>query len=99
MLHFRHTCPRHQQAFIEAAKCGGCYDPAMMEVVRRRTLAWLSAKFPRMVLDHYNQSVCLACKLEENGVDMKVIERAIVELATGRAPGEVRWRSTLGDRG
>jgi hypothetical protein len=92
MLRFRHTCTRHQQAFIEAAKRGGCYDPAMMEVVRRRTLAWLSPKFPRMVLDHYNQSVCLACKLEENGVDMKVIERAIVELATGRAPGEVRWR-------
>jgi hypothetical protein len=51
-LHFRRTCSRHQQIFIEAAKRGGCYDPEKMDEVRRKTVAWLSAKFPRMVLDH-----------------------------------------------
>jgi hypothetical protein len=95
MLHFRHTCSRHQQAFIEAAKRGGCCDPGEMEVVRRKTLAWLSAKFPRMVLDHYNEEGCLGCKLEANHVDLKVIERVIIELAKGHAPSEVQWRPTL----
>ncbi len=88
MLHFRHTCSRHQQAFIESAKRGGCRDPADIEVVRRKTLAWLSAKFPRMVLDHYNEETCLGCKLEANHVDLKVIERVIIELANGLAPKE-----------
>jgi hypothetical protein len=92
MLHFRRTCSRHQQAFIDAAQRGGCDDPAKMEVVKRKMLAWLSTKFPRMVLDHYNHSVCLACKLEENGVDMKVIERVIIDLSKGLAPDEAQRR-------
>jgi hypothetical protein len=95
MLHFHNTCPRHQEALIEAAKRGGCYDPAMMEVVRRKTLAWLSVKFPRMVLDHYNEKGCLGCKLEANRVDLKAIEGVIIELAEGRAPSEVLWKPTL----
>jgi hypothetical protein len=95
MLHFRRTCSRHQQAFIEAAKRGGCYDPAKMDVVKRRTLAWLSIKFPRMVLDHYNEKSCLGCKLEAYRVDLKVIEQVIIELAKGHAPSEVRWKPTL----
>jgi hypothetical protein len=95
MLHFRHTCSRHQQAFIESAMRGGCLDPAEMEVLRRKTLAWLSAKFPRLVLDHYNEETCLGCKLEAYRVDLKVIERVIIELAKGRAPNEVQWTPTL----
>jgi hypothetical protein len=95
MLHFRHTCSRHQQAFIEAAKRGGCDDPAKMEVVRRKMLAWLSAKFPRMVLDHFNEESCLGCKLESNHVDLKEIERVFSELAKGHAPSEVQGRPTL----
>jgi hypothetical protein len=90
MLHFRHTCPRHQQAFMGAAQRGGCDDPAKMEVVRRKMLAWLSAKFPRMVLDHFNEKSCLGCKLEATHVDLKEIERVFSELAKGLASSEAR---------
>jgi hypothetical protein len=90
MLHFRHTCSRHQQAFVEAAQRGGCDDFAKMEIVRRKMLAWLSAKFPRMVLDHFNEESCLGCKLEATHVDLKEIERVFGELAKGLAPNEVR---------
>ncbi|MGO8917988.1 MAG: hypothetical protein ACLQJR_18960 [Stellaceae bacterium] len=81
MLTFRYTCPRHQQVFIEAAKRGGCYDLQTMDEIRRKTLAWLSNKFPRAVLDHFNEESCLGCKLEANGVDSSDVERVISELA------------------
>jgi hypothetical protein len=77
MLRFRYTCPRHQQVFIEAAKRGGCHDLAKMDEVRRKTLAWLSFRFPRMVLDHFNEESCLGCKLEASGMVDDDLRRAI----------------------
>jgi hypothetical protein len=81
MLQFRYTCPRHQLVFIEASKRGGCFDLEQMDEVRRKTLAWLSVRFPRMVLDHFNEGSCLGCKLESNGVGVEGVERAITELS------------------
>lgn len=86
MLRFRHTCARHQRAFIEAARRGGCDDPVIMDEVRRKALVWLSTKFPRMVLDHFNEANCLGCKLEENGVDLRDLERIIIDLSAEAAP-------------
>ncbi len=54
MLTFHHACSHHLRMFIEAAKRGGCYDPEKMDEVRRKTLSWLSARFPRTALDHFN---------------------------------------------
>ncbi len=51
-----------------------------MEEVRRKTLAWLSTRFPRAVLEHFNEEICLGCKLEANCVDVSELERVIVEL-------------------
>jgi hypothetical protein len=86
MYHFRYTCPRHQRAFVEAAKRGGCGNFAKLDEVRRKTLAWLSVRFPRMVLDHFNEESCLGCKLEENGADLRDVEHFIIELSRSRVP-------------
>jgi hypothetical protein len=64
MLQFRYTCARHQQMFIEAATRAGCSDPAEMDDIRRRLLAWLSARYPRLVLEHFHEETCLGCELE-----------------------------------
>lgn len=88
MLHFRYTCRHHQQMFIEAAKVGGCYDLEKMDEVRRKTLAWLSARYPRAVLDHFNEESCLGCKLEASGLDLKEVGQVIAELAEAVASEE-----------
>lgn len=90
MLHFRYICARHQRAFIEAAKRGGCHGFAKMDEVRRKTLAWLSVRFPRAVLDHFNEESCLGCKLEENGIDLRDLEHVIIEIAESGAPHHAR---------
>ena len=80
MLRFRYTCARHQREFILASKRGGCSDPDQMDEIRRKTLAWLSTKFPRLVLDHFNDNSCLGCKLEANAVGTKETGLFITEL-------------------
>ncbi len=90
MLSLPYACPRHKQAFIEAAKRGGCHDPAKMDEVRRKVLAWLSAKYPRAVLDHYNEKTCLACKLEASRFDMGDVRRAVIEMSKSLASDELR---------
>jgi hypothetical protein len=81
MLQFRHTCARHQRVFIEAAKRGGCSDLEKMNEVKRKTLAWLSLRFPRIVLDHYNENSCLGCKLEAGGLGTAEAEDIITEIS------------------
>jgi hypothetical protein len=88
MLHFRYTCAPHQRMFIDAVKRGGCHDSEKMDEVRRKTLAWLSLRFPRMVLDHFNESSCLGCKLERSGVGLEELGRAIMRLAADVAAAE-----------
>lgn len=85
MLTFRYTCSRHQQMFIEAAKRGGCFDAEKLDEVRRKTRVWLSAKFPRAVLDHSNGRSCLGCLLEATYGDISEIERVIADLAQALA--------------
>ena len=86
VVKFSYTCPRHQQMFIEAARRGGCRDPDELDAARRRTLAWFSVKFPRMVLDHFNEDSCRVCKLETNGVGLDEIEHVVIELAPHQRP-------------
>jgi hypothetical protein len=81
MLIFRYVCPHHRRIFIDAAKRGGCYDAESMDEVRRKALAWLSTKFPRAVLDHFNEETCLGCKLEANCLDVGELEDIVVELS------------------
>jgi hypothetical protein len=81
MLQFRYTCARHQRVFIEAAKRGGCHDLEKMDEVRRKTLAWLSVRFPRMVLNHFNEDSCLGCKLEACGIGTTEAEGIITEIS------------------
>jgi hypothetical protein len=77
MLQFRYTCERHQQVFIDAVKRAGCSDPAEMDDIRRRLLAWLSARYPRMVLEHFQEATCLGCELEARFGDRNELDRAI----------------------
>jgi hypothetical protein len=97
MVKFRYTCSRHQQMFIEAARRGGCRDSRQLDAVRRKTLAWFSVKFPRMVLDHFNEDSCLGCKLETSGVGLDELERVVLDLAAGLTTHDVeeRRRGTL----
>ncbi len=64
MLGFRFTCPRHQRVFIETVQSAGCFDPAQMDEVRRRMLAWFSRHYPSLVLDHFRDQTCLGCEFE-----------------------------------
>lgn len=86
MLRFRYTCLRHQEAFVAAAHRGGCRELEKMDDIRRKTLAWLSARFPRLVLEHFNEESCMACKLEANGFDLGELERAITAFAREMVP-------------
>lgn len=99
MLHFRFTCPRHQRDFVEIAGRGGCHDPVEIDEIRRKTLAWLSTRFPRMVLDHFNEQSCLGCKLDVNGVDLKEVECVILDFARRLAARETIPARPLRSRG
>jgi len=88
MLQFRYTCERHRQMFVAVVKRAGCSDPAEMDDIRRRLLAWLSARYPRMVLDHFHEGTCLGCELEARFGDASEIDRAIravEEMASAKA--------------
>jgi hypothetical protein len=82
MLAFRYTCQRHQRIFVNVLTRQGCTDPVKMDEIRRRILAWLSAKCPRAVLDHFNEECCVACLLETDFVDMNEIYAKLGEMAT-----------------
>lgn len=81
MLRFRCTCAHHQDVFVAAARRGGCFDLGEIDVLRQKTLARLSAVYPRAVLDHFNEESCLGCKLEAGGIDLGEIERLVTGLA------------------
>ncbi|HWG79255.1 MAG TPA: hypothetical protein VN681_05740 [Stellaceae bacterium] len=87
MAQFRYTCARHRQMFIETVTRAGCTDPAEMDDLRRRLLAWLSARYPRMVLEHFEEATCLGCELEarfgDNG-EIERLRRALEELVRTR---------------
>ena len=61
----------------------------MMAALRRRLRAWLSARYPRMVLAHFDEATCLGRELEARFGDNGEIERL------RRAPR--RWSSTETD--
>lgn len=81
MPKFHFTCDRHQRQFLELAAGAGCTDPERLEELRAKILAWLSARYPRHVLDHFNEESCLPCKLHDAHVDTAEIARAVVEFA------------------
>jgi hypothetical protein len=81
MEKFRFTCARHEQRFRDLVARAGCTDPAKREELGRKTLAWISTRYPRHVLDHFNEGSCLGCKLEAAHVDLAEIERRITDLA------------------
>ena len=81
MEKFRFTCARHELRFRDLVARAGCTDPAKREELGRKTLAWISTRYPRHVLDHFNEGTCLGCKLEAAHVDLAEIERRITELA------------------
>jgi hypothetical protein len=89
-----YTCARHQQMFVEIVRRGGCFGRTRTHDLRRKTLAWLAVRFPRMVLDHFNEGSCLGCKLESNGLDVAEIERVITGLAQGLSLDEAPPRPT-----
>jgi hypothetical protein len=101
MLQLRHTCTRHQRAFLDAATRGGCQNDKNLEAVRRKTLAWLSIRFPRMVLDHFNEESCLGCKLELCGMGQEEIERVVADLSkdictrNDSAQNDIRYRNRM----
>lgn len=94
MLEFRYACLRHQQMFIATVEREGCRDPDQMEQVRRRMFAWLSEKFPSMVLDHFNAAACLGCAIENAHIDTTEMYKTIRDIArattSGVSPGDVR---------
>lgn len=77
MVQFRYTCARHQQKFVDVVTRAGCTDPAKMDQLRRRILAWLSARYPRMVLEHFQEATCLGCELEARFGDNSELERVL----------------------
>jgi hypothetical protein len=80
MLQFRYTCARHRRMFIEAVTRDGCTDPGEMDDIRRRLLAWLSARYPTMVLEHFEQATCLGCELETRFGASGEIDRVLAAL-------------------
>ena len=75
MLGFRYVCERHQQLFADSVVREGCCDPERMEKARRRLLAWLSEKYPRLVLDQFNNEACLGCAIERPRSSCAVVRR------------------------
>jgi hypothetical protein len=81
VLAFRYVCARHRAQFIEAVAREGCRDPAAMEQVRRRLLAWLSQTYPRLVLETFNTECCMGCGLDAWCIDLADMYAAIARFA------------------
>lgn len=88
MLTFRFTCPRHQRTFVETVRKAGCSDPASMDEIRRLLLAWISARYPRIVLDHFEEGSCLGCEFEAHFGDTSELRGAIEALVKNRGDTE-----------
>lgn len=73
--------------FIDTVTREGCNDLAEMEEIRRYMFAWLSEKFPSMVLDHFNAEACLGCAIENAHVDTTDMYDAIREMVCARTSG------------
>ena len=74
---FRYVCQAHHERFIEVVEGEGCRDPEAMEQVRRLLLAWLSERYPRLVLDSYNNESCVGCALNAACIDLTDMYAAI----------------------
>ena len=85
VLGFRYVCAPHRERFIEVVRQEGCHDPAAMEQVRRQLLAWLSERYPRLVLDHYNDESCIGCGLAASCIDLSDMYAAIRSFARAAA--------------
>ena len=81
MVAFRYVCETHRQRFIEVVEGEGCHDLAAMEQVRRLLLAWLSERYPRLVLDSYNTESCMGCALNAACIDLTDMHALIHRLA------------------
>jgi hypothetical protein len=99
MLRFRYTCARHQRDFVAATQRAGCFNLSHIDQIRRRVLAWMSARFPRLVFEHFSEESCLGCKLEASGIPLTEVQSVIMELAEEFAlkeAGEHRSQSRQG---
>jgi hypothetical protein len=85
VLRFRYVCAQHRERFIEVVRQEGCHDAAAMEQVRRLLLAWLSERYPRLVLDHYNAESCIGCGLAASCIDLSDMYAAIRSFARAAA--------------
>jgi hypothetical protein len=74
---FQFVCPPHRQRFIELVEGEGCRDRAAMEQVRRLLLAWLSERYPRLVLESFNSESCMGCALNAACIDLTDMYAAI----------------------
>ena len=93
MVAFRYVCPAHRQRFIEVVEGEGCRDPAAMEQVRRLLLAWLSERYPRLVLETFNSESCMGCALDAACIDLADMYALIRRLA--REGGTVQKESGI----
>lgn len=66
--------------FVKAVADAGCSDPAKMDDVRRRLLAWFSQRYPSLMLDHFRVGTCLGCEIEARFGDLSEIGLAIRDL-------------------
>ncbi len=85
MSGFRYVCQKHQQLFVDTVARAGCSDPEEMEKARRRLLAWLSEKYPRLVLEQFNNEACLGCAIEKGHLDTRPIYDAVRQIVRGLA--------------
>ncbi len=85
MPRFRYVCAQHRARFIDVVREEGCHDPAAMEQVRRLLLAWLSERYPRLVLDRFNDESCIGCGLDAYCVDLSDMYAAIRRFARAAA--------------
>ena len=92
MLAFQYVCPPHRQRFIATVQQEGCRDPAAMEQVRRLLLAWLSERYPRLVLESFNAESCMGCALNAACIDLAEMYAVIRQAARAA-------RSLAGDSG
>jgi len=77
----RFLCSRHQQTFVDLLTREGCCDAELMERSGRRLLAWLSQKFPWLVLQQFNAEGCLGCALEDAHMEAEA-EQAVHEVTS-----------------
>jgi hypothetical protein len=63
--------------FVYAVTQERIFEPERMEQIRRRLLAWLSEKYPRLVLEQFNAEACIGCAIEKAHIDTGDMRDAI----------------------